>query len=505
MFQTSRQLREVSEFIDWDKLRDEYLTAVYGESKSKPVPRGGQDQHRRLSSKKDQKNYVKSKGKTDKLKQKDDWSGGSGGGGKQNNGKSSNKDKGGSKKDSYPVAYPVASPGAYPVAQPTYDDDHHKQNKNKGKDKSTPTYWAPAQSPGYYKQQKGKHSGNDGQGGGMKNNGDHHHGHGYSDDHSDGNSGDHGHGYSDDHSDGHSGDHGHGYSDDHGDDHGDDHSDGHSHGHSDDHSDDHSGDNDAPVEFVTYGAWPPAQAPVGAHGYSALQLKTFDEGGGKLILFGGHTVSSGHNSPTIEVPPPPQSGRVRTYEQNGGGDVATVDSGTTGVHSVVTRPIDFPESFDKQYPANSRGDGNPLEAGVVGGIIRHSNDEELVFPVATTSTDTTVDESPDDVLMSDGVSSVMKDGGLKFYVETPVVEENDVSNQGRQQNPDEGIDIPIYNYSRGNCPGPGDSAQAVPCAPDNLEQICSKYNDAIAPNDPPGKFSDCFNACRPAFCCIHGK
>ena len=104
---------------------------------------------------------------------------------------------------------------------------------------------------------------------------------------------------------------------------------------------------------------------------------------------------------------------------------------------------------------------------------------------------------------------INENGALLFVVDPGQDYGGGVS--ARQQGLDDdvvrnqGIDIPIYNYSRGNCPGPGDSAQAVPCAPDNLEQICSKYNDAIAPNDPPGKFSDCFNACRPAFCCIHGE
>ena len=64
---------------------------------------------------------------------------------------------------------------------------------------------------------------------------------------------------------------------------------------------------------------------------------------------------------------------------------------------------------------------------------------------------------------------------------------------------DDGIAIPEYTYDPGNCPNAGDSTAAVPCAPDDLDQICDKYNV-----DNQGKFSLCFAACQPSFCCIHG-
>ena len=60
---------------------------------------------------------------------------------------------------------------------------------------------------------------------------------------------------------------------------------------------------------------------------------------------------------------------------------------------------------------------------------------------------------------------------------------------------------PIENYSpsKGNCPGPGDVASTpIPCAPDNLSKICNKYDDT-------GTFRACFEACKPSFCCVHGK
>lgn len=62
-----------------------------------------------------------------------------------------------------------------------------------------------------------------------------------------------------------------------------------------------------------------------------------------------------------------------------------------------------------------------------------------------------------------------------------------------------GKPIQVYVPSKGNCPGDGDVAVIpIPCAPDNLNQICNKY-------DPAGSFSACFDACKPSFCCIHGK
>ena len=62
-----------------------------------------------------------------------------------------------------------------------------------------------------------------------------------------------------------------------------------------------------------------------------------------------------------------------------------------------------------------------------------------------------------------------------------------------------GKPIPVYTPSSGNCPGPGNvAATPIPCAPTNLNNICSKYDDA-------GSFKACFEACKPSFCCIHGK
>eukprot|EP00545_Synedropsis_sp_CCMP1620_P011947 CAMPEP_0119024668 /NCGR_PEP_ID=MMETSP1176-20130426/32292_1 /TAXON_ID=265551 /ORGANISM="Synedropsis recta cf, Strain CCMP1620" /LENGTH=360 /DNA_ID=CAMNT_0006980027 /DNA_START=116 /DNA_END=1198 /DNA_ORIENTATION=- len=56
-----------------------------------------------------------------------------------------------------------------------------------------------------------------------------------------------------------------------------------------------------------------------------------------------------------------------------------------------------------------------------------------------------------------------------------------------------GMPIPVYRYNPGtNCGAP--SGSGVPCAPDNLRELCNKE---------AGKFSDCLEACIPSFCCIH--
>ena len=59
-----------------------------------------------------------------------------------------------------------------------------------------------------------------------------------------------------------------------------------------------------------------------------------------------------------------------------------------------------------------------------------------------------------------------------------------------------GVVIPVYTYDRGNCPKKGSTG--LPCSPDNLAQLCSKYDKRDR-----GTFSACLKACEPSFCCIH--
>ena len=103
------------------------------------------------------------------------------------------------------------------------------------------------------------------------------------------------------------------------------------------------------------------------------------------------------------------------------------------------------------------------------------------------------DEFPITVSASTEVHSVTggKVTDAKPLVKASNSQGNDASFNGKP--------IPVYVPSKGNCPGVGNVAvNPIPCAPDNLNKLCNKYDDA-------GSFRLCFNACKPSFCCIHGK
>ena len=51
-----------------------------------------------------------------------------------------------------------------------------------------------------------------------------------------------------------------------------------------------------------------------------------------------------------------------------------------------------------------------------------------------------------------------------------------------------------YKYNQGNCPNAGSTGLA--CPPSNLGAMCDKGNRE------EGSFMDCWNACKPAYCCI---
>mmetsp|Transcript_1271 Transcript_1271/g.2677 ORF Transcript_1271/g.2677 Transcript_1271/m.2677 type:complete len:357 (-) Transcript_1271:215-1285(-) len=52
-----------------------------------------------------------------------------------------------------------------------------------------------------------------------------------------------------------------------------------------------------------------------------------------------------------------------------------------------------------------------------------------------------------------------------------------------------------YEYSSGNCPDEG--SLGVPCAPDDIADLCNKYDR------DNGSFRECLAACEPGFCCVH--
>eukprot|EP00584_Thalassiosira_punctigera_P002589 CAMPEP_0172545878 /NCGR_PEP_ID=MMETSP1067-20121228/15728_1 /TAXON_ID=265564 ORGANISM="Thalassiosira punctigera, Strain Tpunct2005C2" /NCGR_SAMPLE_ID=MMETSP1067 /ASSEMBLY_ACC=CAM_ASM_000444 /LENGTH=375 /DNA_ID=CAMNT_0013332709 /DNA_START=151 /DNA_END=1275 /DNA_ORIENTATION=- len=64
-----------------------------------------------------------------------------------------------------------------------------------------------------------------------------------------------------------------------------------------------------------------------------------------------------------------------------------------------------------------------------------------------------------------------------------------------QKNAIDGDVFGAYEYDKGVCPNAG--SLGVPCAPNNLANLCNKYNEKR------GSFRECLAACAPAFCCIH--
>ena len=130
-----------------------------------------------------------------------------------------------------------------------------------------------------------------------------------------------------------------------------------------------------------------------------------------------------------------------------------------------------PDSPSTTAPVASHSRGNPVGTATSSGGNRTADGDE--FPIsARNSTGGTVPHIKQSVRASDHQG-------------------NDVSFNGKP--------IPVYVPRKGNCPGDGDVAVIpIPCAPDNLHQLCNKY-------DPAGSFAACFDACKPSFCCIHGK
>ena len=53
----------------------------------------------------------------------------------------------------------------------------------------------------------------------------------------------------------------------------------------------------------------------------------------------------------------------------------------------------------------------------------------------------------------------------------------------------------IYRYDSGNCPNNGSTG--LECSNPDLRKICDRYDDE------KGSFRECWNICKPSFCCIH--
>eukprot|EP00547_Thalassionema_nitzschioides_P017256 CAMPEP_0194245872 /NCGR_PEP_ID=MMETSP0158-20130606/14041_1 /TAXON_ID=33649 /ORGANISM="Thalassionema nitzschioides, Strain L26-B" /LENGTH=348 /DNA_ID=CAMNT_0038981663 /DNA_START=261 /DNA_END=1307 /DNA_ORIENTATION=- len=97
------------------------------------------------------------------------------------------------------------------------------------------------------------------------------------------------------------------------------------------------------------------------------------------------------------------------------------------------------------------------------------------------------------------ISNQMADG--LFETEAKQIDDNLGKDDGsNRQELDEGIPIPVYSYSP--CEN---TVDALPCAPDNLKDLCTKGATVTDNNgnSVTSSFTACFDACEPSFCCIH--
>jgi hypothetical protein len=157
---------------------------------------------------------------------------------------------------------------------------------------------------------------------------------------------------------------------------------------------------------------------------------------------------------------------------------------------------------DAKKEDNHRGIKDGLsEAQSAGTIPKQSHAESTKTPDAVDSesdSDSTQDADRDEFPIHSTTNKadtvmpgILKSGTSTVKKTTNVRQADDVAFNGKP--------IEDYTPSKGNCPGPGDvAANPIPCAPPDLSKICNKYDDA-------GSFKACFEACKPSFCCVHGK
>ena len=110
-------------------------------------------------------------------------------------------------------------------------------------------------------------------------------------------------------------------------------------------------------------------------------------------------------------------------------------------------------------------------------------------------------------LMEDGVSSDNSkkvvdgnddayDGGVDDTLDIGVTKDSETYLRTHRRLLTKEMDAAVfdaYEYSKGDC----DSGGRVPCAPDNLQSLCDKYDRVN------GSFRACLDECKKAFCCIH--
>lgn len=176
------------------------------------------------------------------------------------------------------------------------------------------------------------------------------------------------------------------------------------------------------------------------------------------------------------------------------------------VHAILQ---DNSDSIRQQQTRNSRSQNSKRS-------VNHVNYDDAgdLHDMVTGATDDAYDGMIDDTLGGEIIVTSANNGLMKEnYIIGDGNDKDDEAIHGNEQATDmldsdmigrhtsrrlSAIDGDVfdgYKYSKGACPNAG--SLGVPCAPDNISALCNKYDRT------EGSFSDCIDACRPAFCCIH--
>ena len=166
-------------------------------------------------------------------------------------------------------------------------------------------------------------------------------------------------------------------------------------------------------------------------------------------------------------------------------DDATSPTGNSTSTDDATSPSGNSTSTDDATSPGTNSTGNGDDQPATGDDKTVDGDDAT--PSGSNSTTTGDDQPP--AVGDDGTAT--GDDNMKPAVTKSPAGSGD-NNGGK-----EFITIPKYEYNKGNCPDAGDSIAKVPCAPDNLDQLCDKYQEGSS-------FTKCWEACIPSFCCIHG-
>jgi hypothetical protein len=265
-------------------------------------------------------------------------------------------------------------------------------------------------------------------------------------------------------------------------------------------------------------ATPPSIAPISAIPIAATTMDTPSAGTPPLAP----TVME---SPSAANPPPsdsslvlPESKKVkkgtmkRQFSQNMGnsagrnpkGFIKQQKNSNESTNIIPTTSNDLVDEFSKENPTAPNSPWSSQTPVTSPSNILPS--DPLTETKKDSSTTLSVDQNSSKPLLQEDEFSLEShskiiDGESMHDAIGNILEDAKSMVQMDQRQGDEasfnGKPIPVYTYDKGNCPDVGDVAK-LPCAPDDLKKLCDKYDDM-------GSFRKCFDACKPSFCCIHGK